>query len=52
VAEDGVIVTSGVLETRLDDVVAAFEAVGGEVQSSRQIEDWTATRIVRARESG
>ncbi|MEE8045503.1 MAG: 50S ribosomal protein L11 methyltransferase [Dehalococcoidia bacterium] len=45
---DGVIITSGVLDTRLDDVVAAFEAVGGEVQSTRKIEDWTATRIVHA----
>ena len=48
VSENGVIITSGVLETRLDEVVAAFKAVGGEVQSSRMIEDWTATRIVRS----
>lgn len=48
VADDGVIITSGVLETRLDDVIAAFEAVGGSVESSRKIEDWTATRITRA----
>ena len=49
VTDDGVIVTSGVLDTRLDDVVETFKAVGGEVQSSRQIEDWTATRITRAK---
>jgi ribosomal protein L11 methyltransferase len=48
VAEDGVIITSGVLDTRLDDVVAAFEAAGGRVESSRKIEDWTMTRIVRS----
>lgn len=48
VVDDGVIITSGVLETRLDDVIAAFKEVGGEVQSSRQIEDWTATRISRS----
>jgi ribosomal protein L11 methyltransferase len=48
VAKDGVIITSGVLEERLDDVVAAFEAAGGRVESSRKIEDWTATRIVRS----
>jgi ribosomal protein L11 methyltransferase len=48
VADDGVIITSGVLDTRLDDVVAAFESVGGEIESTRKIEDWTATRIVRA----
>ena len=47
VADDGVIITSGVLETRLDDVIAAFKAVGGSVESSRMIEDWTATRITR-----
>ncbi|MBC8453161.1 MAG: 50S ribosomal protein L11 methyltransferase [Chloroflexi bacterium] len=51
VTDEGVIITSGVLETRLDDVVAAFEAVGGEVQSSRKIEDWTATQIIRTRGS-
>ncbi len=49
VSEDGVIITSGVLEGRLDDVNAAFESAGGVVQSSRKIEDWTATRISRAR---
>ena len=48
VAKDGVIITSGVLDTRLEDVLAAFEAVGGRVESSRKIEDWTATRIVRS----
>jgi ribosomal protein L11 methyltransferase len=48
VSDDGVIITSGVLDTRLADVVAAFEKVGGEVESSRMIEDWTATRITRA----
>jgi ribosomal protein L11 methyltransferase len=48
VAKDGVIITSGVLDTRFDDVVAAFEAAGGHVESSRKIEDWTATRIVRS----
>lgn len=48
VAKDGAIITSGVLDTRLDDVVAAFEAVGGRVESSRNIEDWTATRIVHS----
>lgn len=49
ISDDGVIITSGVLETRLDDVIAAFESAGGAVQSGRKIEDWTATRIVRAR---
>lgn len=48
VAEDGVIITSGVLDTRLDDVVKAFEATGGQIESTRKIEDWTATRITRA----
>jgi ribosomal protein L11 methyltransferase len=48
VSDDGVIITSGVLDTRLTDVVAAFEEVGGQVESSRMIEDWTATRITRA----
>jgi ribosomal protein L11 methyltransferase len=47
VAEGGVIITSGVLEIRLDEVVEAFKAVGGAVESSRKIEDWTATRITR-----
>ncbi|MCZ6538498.1 MAG: 50S ribosomal protein L11 methyltransferase [Chloroflexi bacterium] len=49
VSKDGVIITSGVLETRLDDVISAFESAGGVVQSSRKIEDWTATRITRGR---
>jgi ribosomal protein L11 methyltransferase len=49
VSEGGVIITSGVLDTRLDDVISGFESVGGMVQSTRRIEDWTATRIVRAR---
>ncbi|MCI0836769.1 MAG: 50S ribosomal protein L11 methyltransferase [Chloroflexi bacterium] len=49
VSANGVVITSGVLETRLDDVNAAFESAGGVVQSSRKIEDWTATRIARAR---
>jgi len=48
IADNGVIITSGVLDVRLDEVVKAFKAVGGDVQSSRQIEDWTATRITRA----
>ena len=48
VADDGVIITSGVLDVRLDDVIAAFKAAGGEVKASRQIEDWTATQITRA----
>ena len=48
VSDDGVIITSGVLDTRLDDVVAQFEAAGGVVQSSRKIEDWTATQFARA----
>jgi len=53
IADGGVIITSGVLDVRLDEVIAAFEAVGGAVESSRQIEDWTATRIVRSgRSSG
>ena len=49
VSEDGVIIISGVLETRLDDVVLAFVSAGGVVESSRKIEDWTATRITRVR---
>ena len=49
VTEGGVIITSGVLDTRLGDVVSAFESAGGVVQASRQIEDWTATRFVRAK---
>ncbi len=49
VTDDGVIVTSGVLESRLSDVIEAFETVGGEVESSRQIEDWTAALITRAK---
>ena len=48
VADDGVIITSGVLDVRLDDVIAAFKAAGGEVKVSRQIEDWTATQITRS----
>ncbi|MDA1279689.1 MAG: 50S ribosomal protein L11 methyltransferase [Chloroflexi bacterium] len=48
VIEDGAIITSGVLDSRLDEVIAAFEAVGGVVQSTRRIEDWTATRITRS----
>jgi ribosomal protein L11 methyltransferase len=48
IADDGVIITSGVLETRLYDVIAAFENVGGHVESSRMIEDWTSTRITRS----
>lgn len=49
VSEDGVIITSGVLDTRLDEVISAFESAGGAVQSRRTIEDWTATRFVRTR---
>ena len=49
ISDDGVIITSGVLDSRLNDVINAFEAVGGEVQSSRKIEDWTATRFARKR---
>ncbi len=48
VSGDGVLITSGVLDTRLDDVISAFESAGGVVQSSRYIEDWTATRITKA----
>ncbi len=51
VSEDGVIITSGVLETRLDDVVEAFTNAGGSVQSTRKIEDWTATQFVHASRS-
>ena len=47
VSEHGVIIASGVLDTRLDDVIRAFESAGGAVQSSRKIEDWTATRFTR-----
>ena len=49
ISDTGVIITSGVLDSRLDDVILAFEAAGGVVQSSRNIEDWTATRVGRAR---
>jgi len=49
VAENGIIITSGVLKTRINDVVSAFEFAGGEVISTRQIEDWTTTLIARAR---
>jgi len=49
VAENGIIITSGVLKTRINDVVSAFEFAGGEVRSTRQIEDWTTTLIARAR---
>ena len=49
VSEGGVIITSGVLDDRLADVISAFEQAGGVVQLSRKIEDWTATRFVRAR---
>ena len=48
VSEDGVIIASGVLDTRLEDVILAFTSAGGMVQSSRKIEDWTMTRITRA----
>ncbi len=49
VAKDGVIITSGVLKTRINDVASAFEFAGGQVQSTRQIEDWTTTLITRSR---
>ena len=49
VAEGGVIITSGVLTTRINDVASAFESAGGKVQSTRQIEDWTTTLITRSR---
>ena len=49
VAKDGVIITSGVLKTRINDVASAFEFAGGKVQSTRQIEDWTTTLITRSR---
>lgn len=48
VSDDGVIITSGVLETRLNEVISAFKKVGGMVESSRMIEDWTSTRIKRS----
>ena len=48
VSGDGVIITSGVLDTRLDEVISAFESAGGVIESTRQIEDWTATRFIRA----
>ena len=51
VSDQGVIITSGVLDTRLDDVISAFKKVGGEVESSRMIEDWTSTRIKRSKGS-
>lgn len=49
VAEDGVIITSGVLKTRVNDVVSTFESAGGKVQSTRQIEDWTTTLVTRSK---
>ena len=49
VAKNGIIITSGVLKTRINDVISAFESAGGEVRSTRQIEDWTTTLIARAR---
>ncbi len=48
-AEDGVIIASGMLKTRVDDVVSAFESAGGKVQSTRQIEDWITTLITRSK---
>ena len=48
VSDHGVIITSGVLETRLNEVISAFKKVGGMVESSRMIEDWTSTRIKRS----
>ena len=49
VAEDGIIIISGVLKTRINDVISAFEFAGGKVQSLRQLEDWTTTLIKRSR---
>tara|TARA_Y100000588_G_scaffold381214_1_gene466458 strand:- start:965 stop:1861 length:897 start_codon:yes stop_codon:yes gene_type:complete len=49
VAEDGIIIISGVLKTRINDVISAFEFAGGKVQSRRQLEDWTTTLIKRSR---
>ena len=51
VSDDGVIITSGVLDTRLNEVISAFKKVGGMVESSRMIEDWTSTRIKRSQGS-
>ena len=49
VAEDGVIIASGMLKTRVDDVVSAFEYAGGKVQSTSQIEDWFTTLTTKSK---
>lgn len=38
--QDGLFICSGILNTRLDEVTAALEAVGLEIRSSRMEEDW------------
>lgn len=47
ITENGIIIASGVLVSRLDAVVTAFVSAGGTVQSTRRIDDWTMVLITR-----
>ena len=45
--EHSVLVCSGILDTRLNDVLAALEAGGLEVTGIREEEDWRCVRAKR-----
>lgn len=47
-SEDGVIIASGVLEDRYEEVCSTFEAIGGAVFDMKQTEDWTCFKVRRA----
>jgi len=47
-AEDGVFITSGIIDTRKDDVLAAIEANGLKVDEVREENGWVALRCSKA----
>ena len=46
--ETGVIIASGVLDERFEEVKTAFEAIGGVVSEKRVTGDWTCFKVRRA----
>ena len=46
--ENGTIVLSGIIDTRLDEVIQCYESVGYQIVERMAIDDWRALKLKRA----
>lgn len=46
--ENGTIVLSGIIDTRLDEVIQCYESVGYQIVERMEIDDWRALKLKRA----